>query len=80
MKFTAEEMAYDPSPEETADWVPVARGWKAFMQFREWKRQMARLEPDVRKVFPDDASVNAALRKLIELQDVMRPGRKKRTA
>ena len=69
VKFTPEEMAYDPSPEETADWLPVpGRGWEAYRRFANWKRQMARLDPDIRKAFPDDRSVNQMLRKVMELR------------
>lgn len=66
MKFSADEMAYDPGPEDTDLWLPIGRGHAAYERFRAWKKQMVRLEPDVAKVFADAASVNNALRKLIE--------------
>ena len=39
VKLTPEEMAYDPSPAETAGWTPVpGRGWAAYKRFLERKR------------------------------------------
>jgi hypothetical protein len=78
VKFSPEEMAYDLREAEGENWIPIGRGWKAFEQFRKWKRQMARLEPDVRKAFPDDQAVNRALRKLIEAMPAQ--PRKRRSA
>jgi hypothetical protein len=74
VKFTPEEMAYDPSPEETANWIPVGRGPGAIFakpskqEIAFWRKQVAskkglvRLDSDVRKAFPNDESVNNALR------------------
>lgn len=62
VKFTPEEMAYDKPAAESETWIPVGRGWAAFRRYVKWKRQMARLDPDVRKAFPDDKSVNQVLR------------------
>ena len=77
VEFTPEEMAYE-LPEETSDWLPIpGRGWKAAKRFIAWKRQMARLDPDVRRAFPDDRAVNAALRKVVEIQKLM-PARRSR--
>jgi hypothetical protein len=63
VRFSAHEMAYDPPVAETENWMPIGRGWAAYQRFVKWKRQMARLDPDVRKAFPDDDSVNRVLRK-----------------
>jgi hypothetical protein len=65
VKFTPEEMAYDPSPEETAEWIPVGRGPAAIFAKPSWKLKMVELEPDVAEVFKDSKAVNRALRKLI---------------
>jgi hypothetical protein len=71
-------MAYDASPEETADWIPVGRGRGAIFakpskdEIDFWKKQVAskkayaRLDPDLRKAFPDDKSVNGALREFLK--------------
>ena len=81
VKFTPEEMAYDPSPEETANWMPVyVKGWPAFRRFLKWKRQLAKLEPEVRKAFPDDKSVNAALRNVMEAWAIKPAGKRRKTA
>jgi hypothetical protein len=67
VKFTSEEMAYDPSPEETADWIPVGRGPEAiFAKPSDHKAKMVKLDPDVAEIFKDSEAVNLALRKLIE--------------
>jgi hypothetical protein len=66
VKFTPEEMAYDPSPEETAHWVPVGRGPKGLFAKPKGSRTVVELEKDVAQVFKDSAAVNKALRKLIE--------------
>jgi len=80
VKYSAEQMAYDPSPEELKEhFIAVpGRGWAAYERFVKWKRQVARLDPDIRKAFPDDESVNTALRKVIELLEAVPVERKKR--
>ncbi|MGB7159827.1 MAG: hypothetical protein WBD40_17300 [Tepidisphaeraceae bacterium] len=92
VKFTPEEMAYDPSPEETADWVPVGRGPGAMFAkpSREalaiWKRELerrkgyVRLDSDLRKAFPSDDLVNQALRKIIEIRALPVGTKRKKTA
>lgn len=91
VQFSPEEMAYDPTPEETEDWMPVGRGpadvfakpSKALMAL--WRHQLAqartgyvRIDADLRKQFKDAASVNNALRKLVETS--LTSGRQKKTA
>src|SRR5689334_8570063 len=66
VKFSAEEMAYDPEPSETEDWLPIGRGVSAYEKFRRWRKQMVRLDADVARVFTDSVAVNNALRKLIQ--------------
>jgi hypothetical protein len=81
VKFTPEELAYDPTPEETADWIPIpGRGLPALKRFLKWKRQMARLDPDIRKAFPDDQSVNEVLRKVMELRRTGSGAKRKKSA
>jgi hypothetical protein len=63
VKFTPEEMAYDPPPQETENWVPVGRGRRAIFAK---PAGVVRLDPDVAAVFTDSGSVNKALRLLIE--------------
>lgn len=75
VKSSPEEMAYDPSPEETADWMPVGRGPGAVFSKPSkelaalWTKKLAtarqgyvRLDPDLRAKFKGDAEVNKALR------------------
>src|SRR4051812_37179511 len=75
VKFSPEEMAYDPSPEETAKWTPVGRGMKGL--FAKPKARLVPLEPDVAKVFKDAAAVNNALRKIIEAMPHALPRKRK---
>ena len=75
VKFTPEEMVYDPSPEETANWVSVGRGRKAIFAKPAGVIQLAK---DVQAVFKDSDSVNNALRKLIEAMP--RNGKRKKSA
>lgn len=78
VKFTAEEMAYDPP--DTSDpnrWVPVGRGAAAIFGKPQRARTVT-LEADIARVFPDSASVNKALRKLIEAMPA--PARRRKTA
>jgi hypothetical protein len=78
VKFTAEEMAYDPS--DTSDpmrWVRVGRGPSAIFA-KPGDLKTVRLESDVARVFKDSQAVNNALRKLIEAMP--RETRKRKTA
>jgi hypothetical protein len=75
VKFTPEEMAYDPSPEETANWTPVGRGLASL--FAKPAARTVVLEKDMAKVFKNSASVNKALRKMIA---TMPAPRKRKTA
>ena len=82
-------MAYDPTPEDTADWIPVGRGpgstfakpSREFVEF--WKQHVAalkgyvKIDSDLRKVFKDDRSVNLALRRWLENQEMSRGKRRK---
>ena len=63
--FTPEEMAYDAPAEIDFSQGVVIHGRAAWRQYLSRKRDFARLAPDVRKAFPDDHSVNEALRSLL---------------
>jgi len=81
VKFSPEEMAYD-CPPDTSDprrFPTIGRGprdWRRFMTFRNG---FVRLKPEIRKAFADDAAVNEALRKVIEIRE-MKPAKRKRSA
>src|SRR4051812_37008440 len=66
VKFTPEEMAYDPSSSETEKWMPVGRGPESLFAKPPRRATVIELDADVAKVFKDAAAVNNALRKLIE--------------
>jgi hypothetical protein len=66
VKFSAEEMAYDPPAEVDFSSGIVIRGLDAWKRYVAAKQAFAKLAPDVRKAFPDDQSVNKALRSLIK--------------
>jgi hypothetical protein len=75
VKFTAEEMAYDPP--DTSDpkrWIVIGRGPKAAFA----KARTVRLQPDIARAFPSSAAVNKALRKLIAQMPA--PANKRKTA
>lgn len=65
VKASPEEMAYDPTPEQTEKWAFVGRG-RAALLAKPPVTSTVRLDSDVAKVFKTAADVNKALRKLIE--------------
>jgi hypothetical protein len=72
VKFSPEEMAYDAA-EDVSDskrFVTVARGRKEWEQYLSFRRGFVKLDPDVRRAFPDDRSVNEVLKKVIELRSI----------
>ena len=76
VKFSAAEMAYEPPGEVDFSSGLVFRGLKAWKAYRQWRRKVVILDPDVRKAFPDDVSVNEALKKVLELKQIA-AGRRK---
>lgn len=58
-------MAYDPTPENTAHWLPIG-GHAMWAQYRKWRKNVAVLDPKVRALYPSDAELNLALLKLAE--------------
>jgi hypothetical protein len=90
VKFSAEEMAYDSKPGQSAGWIPVGRGTRSVFakpskkMLAAWRKELledgslARVDPDIRQVFPDDQSLNQALRKVIELRRI--PTSRKKSA
>ena len=68
VKFSPEEMVYDPSPEETERWPVVARGVEEWRHFVSFKRGYVRLEADIAKFYPDAKTVNSILRKFMEAE------------
>jgi hypothetical protein len=78
VKFTPEEMAIDAADVDASKAPIIARGSKEWEAFLSFKRGFVRLEPNVRKAFPDERSVNEALKKVIELQQIS--ARRKKSA
>jgi len=66
VKFTPEEMAFDPSPEDLKKWKVVGRGREA-ISGKPPSGKSITLDKDVAEVFPDAKAVNEALRSLIQL-------------
>ena len=69
VKFTPEEMAYEP-PVDVSDpkrFPLVCRGGDEWRKFLSFKRGFVRLDPELRKAFPDDRSVNEALRAVVNV-------------
>ena len=91
VKFSPEEMAYE-IPEDTSHFFPVGRGRNSLFAkpSRKFLDQlskhlganpyMARLDADVPRTFPDDRVLNQALRKLIEIQNLGRTEKRKKSA
>lgn len=85
-------MAYDPTPEETENWIPVGRGPGATFArpskelIRIWKKQMAarkgyvRLDRDLEAFFQDERTVNEALRRAMELMKLKTNGKRRKSA
>jgi hypothetical protein len=78
VKFSSAEMAYDPPAAVTDQWIPVRRGTDGFFakptkeeimthQKKLAAEKNAKLEPDVRKAFPDDKALNQLLKQFIRL-------------
>lgn len=72
VEFTPEEMAMD-CPADTSDpskYPTITRGdtdWKKFVAFRNG---FVRLDPEIRKLFSNNRSVNDALRKHLRSEGV----------
>lgn len=66
VRSSSAEMDYEVPAEVDFSSGLVFRGVKAWRTYRQWRRQMALLTPNVRKAFPDDQSVNRALREVME--------------
>lgn len=75
VKFTPEEMAYDPSPEELGKWVFVGRGPDATF-LKPSDARLARLDPDIAVYFREDRLVNEILRRAMGIMKAA--GRAKR--
>jgi len=64
VEFTPEEMAMD-CPVDVSDakrYPTITRGDKDWKKFVNFRNGFVRLDPELRKAFPTDRSVNAALR------------------
>lgn len=70
VKFTPEEMEIDAADADASKRPIIARGKAEWQKFLTYKRGYVRLEPELRKAFPDDKAVNEALRKVVELQAI----------
>ncbi len=79
-KPSAREMAYEPPAEVDFSNGLVFRGVKAWRQYLSWKRGYAKLDPDLRKVFPDDRAVNDLLRQLVDVANNAIPKKRKKSA
>lgn len=89
VKFSAEEMAYDPPAQETDRWIPVNRGSGNFFakptkeEIMAHQKKLAaatnaKLEPEVREAFPDDKVLNDLLKQFIRLARNAPPGSKRK--
>ena len=65
VRFTPAEMACEAPAEVDFSKGLVIHGRSAWREYLARKRAFAKLDPDVRRAFPDDRAVNEALRSLI---------------
>ena len=66
-----DEMDDDLLPEYDLDKLPIVeRGPGHYAKSKIVRSNRVQLEPDVAKVFPDEASVNQALRLLIQAREI----------
>jgi hypothetical protein len=76
VKFTPEEMAIDAGDVDASKAPVIVRGLEEWKRFLSFKRGYVRLDPDLKKKFRNDSTVNDALRSWLEIQDASK--RKKR--
>lgn len=69
VKFTPEEMAYEAPKVVNFKQGLVIKGTAAWKKYLTAKQGYARLAPELRRAFPDDRSVNAALRSIVKVKD-----------
>ena len=79
VKYSPEEMAYDPGPEETERWPLVARGLDEWRRFFAFRRGFVRLEPELATFYGSAETVNRVLKKIMEADAAIR-NRRRETA
>ena len=70
--FTPEEMAYD-APRDVSDpkrFPTIGRDEKSWGKFLTFRNGFAKLRPEFREAFPDDAAVNEALDLVLKLRQL----------
>ena len=70
VEFTPEEMAMD-CPMDTSDpetYPTITRGDKDWKKFVAFRNGFVRLDPEIRKNFPDNRSVNNALKAFLQMR------------
>ena len=68
VKAVTSEIAYQGPNEVDFETGLVIQGLDAWRKYRAWRKQSATLEPKVRKAFPDDQSVNEALKVVMQIR------------
>ncbi|HEV2296507.1 MAG TPA: hypothetical protein VGR35_21865 [Tepidisphaeraceae bacterium] len=79
-KPSAQEMAYEPPAEVDFSTGLVFHGMKEWRRYISWKRGYVKLDPDLRKLLPDDRKVNQILRNALALRKVIAGEKKRRSA
>jgi hypothetical protein len=75
-------MAYD-APPDTSDpkrFPTITRGAKDWKKFLNFRNGFVRIDPQVRKAFPTDESVNRALRAFLKNANGMSTSARRRSA
>jgi len=76
VKFTPEEMAIDAADVDASK-DPSMKELKRFLSF---KNGFAKLDPDVRKAFPNNRVINEVLRHAAEIMKIKPAGKQRKSA
>jgi hypothetical protein len=77
VQFSPQEVAYDPSPEETERWPLVARGIEEWRRFFAFRRGFVRLEPEVANFYGSEETVNNVLKKIMDADAAIKSPRRR---
>jgi hypothetical protein len=77
VRFSPQELAYDPSPADTERWPLVARGFEQWRRFFAFRRGFVRLEPEVASFYGNEETVNNVLRKIMEADAAIQAPRRR---
>ncbi len=71
VKASATELAYEGPSEVDFETGVVVQGLGAWRKYRQWRKQLVAIRPELLKAFPNEQSVNEALEKYLEIRDTV---------